>query len=1281
MKPSPLFVCSSDLESFFSPIVWLRWSRIIPALSLLLVTLVCGPASSATAQTAHFAGAQSTVGSQFNEPDGVAVDVSGNVYVADAQAFAIYELLAVNGTLPASPIVKTLASGLSNPEGVAVDVGGNVYFTDLDTSQGVTNGSVKEILAVKGSIPASPTIIRIGSGFFLSWGVAVDVSGNVYVADTNNNAVKEILAVNGFIPASPTIITLGSGFSAPQGVAIDGRGDVYIADKSDHAVKEILAVNGSIPASPTINTLAGGLCSPYSVAVDGSGNVYFPDYCNKTVYEILAVNGSIPASPMINKLGNGYNYPESVAVDGNGDVYVVGSVNGYLDKISLSSGNFGQVRAQTTSPAISMVFTFDTGGTLGSTAVLTQGATGLDFTDAGGGTCQANTAYAAGQTCYVNVNFRPRFAGTRFGAAVLRNTSGNTIATGFVQGTGVGPQLNFVPGTQSTVLAAGLNYPTGVAVDASGDIYISDLTEHLVLKETPSAGGTTQSTVIHGSYPAGIALDGSGNLYIGNWFGYGVIKETISAQGYAGSLIGADITSPEGVAVDGEGDLFISNGSATIFKEAATADPDVYIESTLPISGAGAYQVAVDGSGNLYITDPVDGQVLKETLSGGSYTQSTLVSGLGDLNGLAVDGSGNVYVVNSFNDQVLKMTPSTSGYTQSIVANYGSGGLDQPWGVAVDGKGGVFITDSNNKRVLEFDFSVPPSLTFGSTPVGTASADSPQTVTLANNGNAALNFPIPATGDNPSIGAYFNLGSSGPNACPLVSSGSFAPGELAAGSSCELPITFTPTAIGAVSSSLMLTDTNLNAPAPGYATQAISLNGTATIGTPTITWPTPAPITVGTALSATQLNASANVSGTFVYTPPAGSIPAQGADTLSVAFTPTDTADYTTATQTVQLTVSPAVPAAIISPAPSSTLTGPKTTFAWTPGTGATGYYLWVGTTPGGYDLANVGIPSGTSATVNLPTNGATIYVRLNSVINGTQIYNSYTYTEANIAAAVMTSPSPGSTLTGATTTFTWTAGNGATAYYLWVGTTPGGYDLANLGVPSGTSATVNLPTNGATIYVRLNSVINGTQIYNSYTYTEAAAATMTSPAPGSTLTGATTTFTWTAGTGATGYYLWVGTTPGGYDLANVGIPSGTSATVNLPTNGAPIYVRLNSVINGTQIYNSYTYTEANIAAAVMTSPSTGSTLTGATTTFTWTAGTGATGYYLWVGTTPGGYDLANVGIPSGTSATVNLPTNGATIYVRLNSVINGTQIYNSYTYTEANIAAAVMTSPSPGAR
>jgi predicted secreted protein len=317
--------------------------------------------------------------------------------------------------------------------------------------------------------------------------------------------------------------------------------------------------------------------------------------------------------------------------------------------------------------------------------------------------------------------------------------------------------------------------------------------------------------------------------------------------------------------------------------------------------------------------------------------------------------------------------------------------------------------------------------------------------------------------------------------------------------------------------------------------------------------------------------------GSATINVPAGSLEA-GTDTLTATYTPDSNSSsiYAAAIGTTSVTVISA--AAITSPTPGSTLTSASTTFTWNAGpAGTTGYGLNVGTSPGAADLVNIGPLSGPSVTVKLPTNGTTIYVRLWTILNGTTyLSNDYTYTEFTQSA--ITSPAPGSTLTSASTTFTWSPGAaGTTGYGLNVGTSPGGADLVNVYPLSGTSTTVNLPTNGTTIYVRLWMVLNGTTfLYNDYTYTEFTQAVITSPAPGSTLTSAATTFTWSAGpAGTTGYGLNVGTSPGGADLVNIGPLSGPGVTVNLPTDGTPIFVRLWTILNGTTyFYNDYAYTE-----------------------------------------------------------------------------------------------------------
>jgi hypothetical protein len=136
---------------------------------------------------------------------------------------------------------------------------------------------------------------------------------------------------------------------------------------------------------------------------------------------------------------------------------------------------------------------------------------------------------------------------------------------------------------------------------------------------------------------------------------------------------------------------------------------------------------------------------------------------------VAVDGSGNVYIADNGNNLILKETLSGGSYTQSTIP---TSGLLGPLGVVVDGSGNVYIADTGHSRVVKEDFGDPPSLSFNSTEFGSTSSDSPKTVTLMNIGNAALRFPAPATGFNPSVTAGFTIGNS--STCPQLTSGSSA---------------------------------------------------------------------------------------------------------------------------------------------------------------------------------------------------------------------------------------------------------------------------------------------------------------------------------------------------------------------------------------------------------------------------------------------------------------------------------------------------------------------------
>ena len=276
-----------------------------------------------------------------------------------------------------------------------------------------------------------------------------------------------------------------------------------------------------------------------------------------------------------------------------------------------------------------------------------------------------------------------------------------------------------------------------------------------------------------------------------------------------------------------------------------------------------------------------------------------------------------------------------------------------------------------------------------------------------------------------------------------------------------------------------------------------------------------------------------------------------------------------------------------------------------------------------------------------------------------------------------MTTPAPGSTLTSSSVTFDWSAGSGATAYWLDAGSTPGGNQYSQSGSLGNTLSTMvnGLPTDGSPVYVTLYSYVGGQWLSNQYTYTafstSGSQGVITSPAPGSQFTATTVTFNWTAGAGASAYWLDVGSSAGGnqyYQSGNLG--SALTATVsNLPSNGSTVYVTLYSLVGGQWLPNSYTYTAFNQSAALaaMQSPSPGSTLSGNSVAFTWNNGNGtATGYWLDIGSTAGGnqyYQSGNLGTQLTT--TVNtLPADGSTIYATLYSLVGGTWYNNQYTYT-----------------
>jgi YVTN family beta-propeller protein len=803
------------------------------------------------------------------QPDGVVVDKSGNLYVADLQNSRVLFYPAGSttatrvygqggsfstGTQNASGIN---ANSLNNPVGLALDSSGNLYVADWNNNRVLfypAGSTTATRVYGQGGLFSTNSANNGGVSAASLNGpqsVALDSNSNLYVADTYNNRVL-------FYPSGSTTATQvygqggsfttstanNGGVSAtslnnPYGVALDSGGNLYVADYNNNRVlfyppanttaTQVYGQLGSFAANTANNggVSATSLDSPVAVALDSSSNLYVADYNNNRVLFYPPASTSTTATNVYGQGGsfttdnahttaNGLSNPAALALDSSGNLYVADkSSNRVLNYGSFSNVNVCPVGQNTPAPCtrtISLNYYLAATTTFGAIQVVTQGVPNLDFTLAGGSTCTGTVSGLS--TCTVNVQFDPLAPGLRMGAVQLFDNLNNLLATTLVQGIGQGPAIAFGPGIQTTVPATGLGTPSDVKVDAAGDVFIVDGNNNRVV-EVPASG--PQITVFTGNFaltnPRGVAVDGAGDVFIADYGNNRVVE--VPAGGGVQTTVGNGLSLPYAVAVDGAGNVFIADyGNHRVVKVTPSG-----VQTTVPTSGTICPQgLAVDGAGDIFISDSCTLPLVLEVAPGG--IQSTLsFSSLEFPWGLAVDGAGDVFIADSELSQVEELPAGCASSACQITVG---SGLLNPRGMAVDGVGDVFIADFSNSRVLEVNRSQPPTLSFAPTVEGNTSADSPKSVTAQNIGNQSLNAVAPGL----TVGTNFTkvAGSGTPADC----TSSFS---LAAGASCNLSIDFVPTVAGPISSAAVFTDNALNT-SPS-AMQSITLTSTGVVPTPT----------------------------------------------------------------------------------------------------------------------------------------------------------------------------------------------------------------------------------------------------------------------------------------------------------------------------------------------------------------------------------------------------------------------------------------------------------------
>ena len=637
--------------------------------------------------------------------------------------------------------------------------------------------------------------------------------------------------------------------------------------------------------------------------------------------------------------------------------------------------DFGTVNVGSASGTQTLTFSFFSPTSLNVTTpvqVLTQGTPGLDFKSAGTGSCGGSTY----STCTVDVTFSPTAPGLRMGAVVLEDTSGNVLATAYIHGIGQGPQITFNTGTQTTVGANFLG-PGASAVDAAGNVYVADTGSNEIWKVAPGGIQTRLPPFSGYSGPVGIAVDGAGNLYIafsgttgeilketpagvmttvGSGFGgldglatdglgnlYVVIpgnQSVITVFTPAGtqSNIGTGLLNASGVAVDAVGNVYISDTQNYRIVKVAPGGAQTTLVSGSPLWPEA---IAVDAAGNIYVADAGTNKAFEYSPTGALIR--TLASGLNYPVGITVDSLGNVYIAQGRTLVELdRSTPPTVGFVTGTVGTTTS---DSPRAVAVENDGNATLTfpvpvSGTNPAITPTDFSLHstttcPNLTPSSPAAGTLAggasciyaidykpsttasvggsliitdntlntANATQSITLNNQGTPVI---IVAT---VTVVQQFGVPFDG-NPHPLTVT--TAPAGLTVTVTYQLlgssnPATTTaPSQPGIYMVTAVVTQTGYSGGGSGYL-QIVSPP------TPTITWATPAPIMVGTPLSATQLNATANTPGTFTYSIPSGTLLASGSYPITVNFVATDTVDFSpnasaTVTLVVQQNTQPVTP-------------------------------------------------------------------------------------------------------------------------------------------------------------------------------------------------------------------------------------------------------------------------------------------------------------------------------------------------------------------------------------
>jgi uncharacterized protein (TIGR03437 family) len=585
-------------------------------------------------------------------PTGVAVDSSGIVYIAVAGDNTIRRVttdgiinIFAGAGYPGffGDTFQANLAGLHSPQDVVIDSGGAIYIADTGNAvirKVTTDGLINTVAGTNAVGLAGDGAAALSAAMNSPYSVAVDSSGNIFIADYGNNRIRRVDNTSGkisTIAGTDNLGFAGDGSAAtsailhlPTGVALDSSGNVYFADSLNNRIRKIagsnittVAGNGGFSSSGDGGPATSAqLNTPLGVAVDAAGNLYIADSLNNAIRKVSAngamstfAGNSVPGSS-----GDGgaptaaqLNGPQGVAVDAAGNVYVADTQNHKVRKIS--------------GGAISTFAGSGTAGFSGDGSAATGASLNAPFSVA---------VDAAGGNVYI----------AEFGNSRVRKVDSKGIIT-TVAGNGV----SAYGGDGGPALSAQLNGPQGVAVDSAGNLYIADTENNRVRQVTPGGAIST----IAGNGLAGFAADGvqSTNTQMGN---------------------------PTGVAVDTFGNLYVADGNARVRKVFTSG-----LISTIAGTGVRGYSgdggagtqamlsapsgVAVSAAGNVYVADTLNNAVRLLQVGGFGIGVQAVANAASSLSGPIAPGEVIVIYGSGMGpDQLTQSQPSSNGFVPTNLA-------------------------------------------------------------------------------------------------------------------------------------------------------------------------------------------------------------------------------------------------------------------------------------------------------------------------------------------------------------------------------------------------------------------------------------------------------------------------------------------------------------------------------------------------------------------------------------------------------------------------------------